>query len=234
MPDPRVVHVVVPAHDEEQLLPACLAALERARTHTARHLPALTLRATVVLDRCSDGSAAVVARHPWVHALTTRSGSVGAARCAGVEHAAALAPGVPDDRVWIAGTDADSEVPRDWITHQVELAGEGNELVVGCVRPDPGDLPAGLLEAWRARHRLAPGHAHVHGAHLGFTLAAYRAVGGFPAVPVGEDVLLVEAMRAAGRRSCATTATVLTSGRLTSRTVGGFASYLHALAEVAG
>ena len=46
--------VVVPAHDEEALLPACLAALRRAAG--ALHVPVHLL---VVADACTDGTAAV-------------------------------------------------------------------------------------------------------------------------------------------------------------------------------
>ena len=46
--------VVVPAHNEEALLPACLVALRR--TASALHVPVHLL---VVADRCSDRTAAV-------------------------------------------------------------------------------------------------------------------------------------------------------------------------------
>ena len=37
-------------------------------------------------------------------------------------------------------------------------------------------------------------HPHVHGAHLGVRGSAYLACGGFPALPVSEDVALVRAL----------------------------------------
>ena len=67
-------------------------------------------------------------------------------------------------------------------------------------------------------------HPHVHGAHLGVRGSAYLACGGFPEVPVDEDVGLVR------RRSTASGAVVLrspagpvrTSARRSPRARGGF------------
>jgi len=118
-------------------------------------------------------------------------------------------------------------VPEHWLLGQVEHATRGRELVVGTVRPDPGDLTPAEIVAWRARHSTADGHEHVHGANLGFSLRAYRRVGGFNPVPLHEDVRLVDAMRSAGIDSIATgSIPVITSGRRHARAPGGFAAYL--------
>ena len=106
--------------------------------------------------------------------------------------------------------------PAGWLLHQVGFASAGHDLVVGTVRPVPGDLTADEMDAWWARHTLTDGHDHVHGANLGFSLAAYRSVGGFRPIPVHEDVELVAALRRAG---CSWVAPggppVTTSGRRT-------------------
>jgi hypothetical protein len=130
----------------------------------------------------------------------------------------------------VASTDADSVVPRHWLTSHLDWATDGLGLVVGTVRPRPGDLTPAALSAWHQRHTTADGHDHVHGANLGFTLDAYRAVGGFPLLPTHEDVGLVTAMREAGVPSLATGAVpVVTSGRRTGRAPDGFAHYLDGL-----
>lgn len=230
---PDLVHVVVPCHDEEALLPRCLTGLRRAREVLARSHPGIRVSTTVVLDRCSDGSAEVVAAHADredITALAVSAGCAGAARRLGVEHGHTDEHGLDAGRVWLANTDADSVVPPHWLLTQVELAGQGIEMVVGTVRPDPRDLEPWRLTQWRARHRLGPGHPHVHGANLGLSLAAYLAVGGFAPVSTGEDVALAAAVRRSGRRWCATgAAPVLTSGRLTARAQDGFAGYLREL-----
>ena len=226
----RRVAVVVPARDEEELLPACLDSVEVARAALAHRRPDVEVVVVVVLDRCTDGTSGVVAARGNVRGVWSDSGVVGAARAAGVAVALADVPEHVLPATWIACTDADTTVPAQWLWRQVELADEGADLVTGTVVPT--DLPGGLFGRWRARHVLGEGHPHVHGANLGVRADAYLAAGGFPAEPVHEDVLLVEAVRATGRPWVATDATrVATSARRTGRVVGGgFAGYLRRLA----
>lgn len=229
----EAVHVVVPAHDEEELLPQCLASLDRATAAAVAQRPGLVVRTTVVADRCRDRTAAVALAHPGTDVVVVDAGSVGAARRAGAQHVADHSPLDPA-RVWLAGTDADTVVPTHWLTAQLLLAEMGAQMVVGAVRPAVEDIEARVRQAWWERHRHEEGHPHVHGANLGLLLHAYLAVGGFPAVPLHEDVLLVEAVKRAGFRWCATACTrVVTSGRLQARVRGGFAGYLTRLADAA-
>lgn len=224
---PSAVAVVIPARDEEALLPACLESVRVARDVLRAQHPTVRTEVFVVLDACHDDTAGVVARH-GVRPVTSRSGNVGAARALGVEAAAEWA----EDRggLWIASTDADSVVPPHWLLTQVHLAAHGRDLVVGTVSPRPLDLSPEVLAAWHARHTLSDGHEHVHGANLGFSLEAYHHVGGFAPLPVHEDVELVEAMRRASLDWVATGAIdVSTSGRRTARAPLGFASYLEGL-----
>jgi cellulose synthase/poly-beta-1,6-N-acetylglucosamine synthase-like glycosyltransferase len=230
MTGPDAVAVVVPARDEEELLPRCLDALEVAvaRLHDAR--PDVALRVLVVLDACTDSSPAVVGARAGATAVVTTAGCVGVARAVGVDAAEAWQQARGGRALWIASTDADSAVPPDWLTSHVRWADDGVGLVVGTVVPRAGDLAPQALAAWYARHSSVDGHAHVHGTNLGFALADYRRVGGFPPVPVHEDAGLVAAMRAADVRWVATGAIpVETSGRRTGRAPGGFAAYVDGL-----
>ncbi len=230
MTTPAAIAVVVPARDEERLLPACLDSLAGAVEALAEVHPAISCRVFVVLDSCRDRTAAVVAGRSSVTALTVEAGQVGAARAAGVAAASAWSGALPPARVWIANTDADTVVPVHWVTKQVALAQAGNELVVGTVHPDPDDLTEVELALWRERHSSHDGHEHIHGANLGFSLDAYHRVGGFPRLPVHEDVELVRAMR---RASIAWIASggmaATTSGRRSGRAPDGFAAYLDGL-----
>jgi hypothetical protein len=221
----RAVAVVVPARDEEELLPACLDALDVARTRLLEFVPRLRCRVFVALDSCHDATAAVAAR-PGTTTVPVAFGQVGATRAAGVRAAAQWAGGDPAE-VWVANTDADTLVPPDWLRTQLLLARTGVELVVGTVQPDPQDLTPVERELWWARHTMPDGHEHVHGANLGFTLAAHDRVGGFPHLPLHEDVELVRRMREAGVVWTAPGALrVTTSGRRSNRAPGGFAAYL--------
>ncbi len=227
------VLVVVPARDEEELLGRCLRALGRARARLGARRPDVRSHTVVVLDSCTDGSAAEVAAHDC-SGLEVRAASVGVARAAGVAAARSRWGRADAQRVWVASTDADSEVPADWLTAQVERADRGADLLLGGVRPDSGIASPDVLSAWEARDRALDRRQRVHGANLGVRLSAYDRAGGFPAVPEHEDVLLVTALRAAGVRESACPS-VLTSSRSLGRAPGGFAGYLRRLsAHVAG
>ncbi|WP_170219505.1 glycosyltransferase [Nocardioides litoris] len=228
--DVAAVHVVVPAHDEALLLPVCLGALDAAVVHLRSARPDLAVRLTVVLDACSDDSAQVCAAH-GVDVVVLGAGNVSLARAAGVDRARALAAavGLAPERTWIAWTDADSVVPVGWLLDQVEVADgpTGADVVLGRVVPDPTAPPA-VLDQWHAHH--ADGRVGVHGAHLGFRLSSYDAVGGLGALAEREDLDLVRRLLADGARYGAARTPVLTSSRLQGRTPGGFAGYLAGLA----
>lgn len=224
------VHVVVPANDEEQLLPRTLRTLDAAVAELRRARPAITARVTLVLDACTDGSRDVARRHPDVRVVEVGCRNVGAARAQGVTSATAGVPSMERGRHWVANTDADCAVPADWLVRQAILADAGVDLVTGTVEPDDDDLDPAVLARWRSLHQLREGHHHVHGANLGVRLSTYVDSGGFEALVLHEDVGLVERVRAAGGTCVASDALHLrTSGRLRGRAPGGFAHYLSEL-----
>lgn len=224
------VVVAVPVRDEEELLGPCLTAIGHAVEHLGDAAPTMRHVVVVALDECTDGSAAVAARHS-VTTVAAPGGGVGRARDAAIRTglAAAVSEGADLSRTWVACTDADSRVPRHWLTAQLAFAGSGLDLVVGTVEPDAGADPL-VLQAWRERHTLAEDHQQVHGANLGIRGSTYVQVGGFAPLRTQEDVDLVARVRAAGHPWVATDRTrVLTSAREHNRVDGGFAAYLAGL-----
>lgn len=223
------VGVVVPVRDEEERLPRCLDALEVAiaRLTADRGLP---VSAVVVLDRCTDGSRDIAMARRWVSTTSVEAGGVGVARAAGCAQVVCVHGFQPTRSLWLASTDADSEVPADWLTRQIELADQGAEVVLGTVTvADWSDQPAGVARRWHASYDASDGHPHVHGANVGCRADAYLAAGGFLALSCDEDVALVAAL--ADRRIVSTGAIpVVTSARRHSRAQGGFADYLAQLA----
>jgi glycosyltransferase involved in cell wall biosynthesis len=209
--------VVIPAHDEEALLPACLRSVLAAAAHPA--LQGEPVAVVVVLDDCTDGSAAACAA-VGIRPLEIAARNVGAARAAGC--VAALADGAR----WIACTDADTTVAPDWLAAQLAL---GADAVCGTIGvagwSSHGELADALRRQFETTYRDADGHRHVHGANLGFSADAYRRVGGFQSRAAEEDVALVAAFAEAGL-SIAWSAgpRVRTSARGRSRAEGGFAS----------
>jgi glycosyltransferase involved in cell wall biosynthesis len=226
---PRVqaVGVVVPARNEQDLLPGALDALLVAAAEVARLGVAVDL--VVVADTCTDGTVGV-ARVRGVRVVEVPAGSVGRARATGLRHLLERQRAVRPEQLWLASTDADSRVPPNWLRGQLELAAGGADLVVGTVEVDDWSSHPPYVEArWRAGYDRRDGHGHVHGANVGVRADAYLEVGGFRSLDRDEDVALVAALR--HRRVVSTgTIPVVTSARLRSRAGGGFADHLAGLA----
>lgn len=227
----RAVAVVVPAHDEAELVSRALDGVDRARRLTARTHPEVRVVVVLVADACTDGTVAAARAHPRVTVVEIEARGVGVARSAGVDVAldelGAPSGDLPLDAVWIACTDADSVVPPGWIDDQLDRAATGADVVVGTVRPDFADLSPRQIAAWTARHTPGRPNGHVHGANLGVRASSYRAVGGFAPVDLHEDNDLVDRLRSSGATLVASdVGEVLTSGRRDGRTSGGYAGYL--------
>lgn len=214
----RVV-VVVPAHDEEELLGRCLAALRVAVAGV--EVPTVLV---VVLDACSDASAAGVPA--GVRTVVVEHRNVGAARAAGFA-AAGVGPGT-----WCVSTDADTVVDPGWLRTQLAHAAEGIDVLVGTVRTtDWSTAPAALRRAHEAGYAQLEDHRHVHGANLGVRGSTYLQVGGFRPLPLHEDVDLVHRAGTAGAAvRWSAEPVVHTSARTRGRAPGGFADHLRELA----
>ncbi|EGE40116.1 glycosyltransferase [Streptomyces sp. SID4928] len=228
--------VVIPARNEELLLPAALEAVGAAAKHAS--IGSVRVLTVVVADSCTDATADI-SRAAGALVVPVRYRNVGRARAAGVRAALSTLGDAPGD-VWIASTDADSMVRPDWLAHQAARAAEGWDAVVGTVTVKhwPPDL-TGLAERHRHLYEMPrpPAgrpwhHPHVHGANLGVSSRAYAAAGGFPGVPVHEDRLLVAALKTTGARILRTAdSPVTTSARRTPRAQGGFGDHLIDLAR---
>jgi glycosyltransferase involved in cell wall biosynthesis len=224
----RAAGVVIPAHDEADLLPACLAAVRLA----AAALAPVPVHLVVVADACTDQTAAL-ARAAGATVLEIAARSVGAARAAGMREVLRRTAHLDPAQVWLASTDADTLVPPCWLARQARHATEGWEAVVGTVTvADWAGQPAAVPPRFLARYGTGgASHPHVHGANLGCTARAYLAAGGFAALRTAEDHGLVDALAAAGRAILRTTGvSVVTSARRRARAPHGFSHLLSTLA----
>jgi glycosyltransferase involved in cell wall biosynthesis len=223
------VLIAVPMRNEAARVAECLESLADAVDALTSSAPAGPRVTTVaVLDSCTDRTPDIVARFPAVHTVHTKVGRVGAARSIAIRHGLQLTAGLAG-RTWILNTDADSRVPRDWLTHQLRLADAGADLVCGLVDPDQIECGPTRYAAWAAAYLPVDEHPHVHGANLGIRGDCYLDCGGFSAVRrAHEDVGLVRSAQARGWTVVASRgATVHTSGRAEGRVAaGGFAGYL--------
>jgi len=219
------VVVVVPAHNERDHLPRCL----RALTAAAAACTPVPVLGVVVLDACDDGSERLAGRFgPDVHFVSVEAGNVGAARAAGFAYARDRFPAAAD-HTWYATTDADSTVSAHWLRQMTSV---DTDMVLGVVRvPVWRHLPAEVARRYlRSYQPKGPSHNHIHGANMGFRADAYWRVGGFRALPTGEDVGLVERFEAAGLRIHRDAKlSVATSDRRGGRAPRGFAAHLRNL-----
>jgi hypothetical protein len=216
-----MIGVVIPAHNEERCLEACLLSVLACAAHPS--LNAERVEIVVVLDSCCDESRAIAERFA-VTVLEVQARSVGVARATG---ARAL---IDAGARWLACTDADTTVPADWLAAQ--LAHDA-DAVCGVVEVDDWSFHHPQVRArYEACYTDCDGHSHIHGANLGVTSAAYLRAGGFPALACHEDVHLVRALQALGARiAWSRSVRVRTSARVDFRAQGGFGSYLLGLAS---
>jgi glycosyltransferase involved in cell wall biosynthesis len=238
----RSVGVIVPAHDEQDLLPACLASVRRA----AQALRGVPVHVVVVADACRDRTARV-ARRGGASVVSIDARSAGAARAAGAREVLRRTGQLDPENVWLATTDADTLVPAHWLRQQVRHASQGWDAIVGTIQVDDwSGYPPGTRSLFRERYEGVEAvagvegvggvggvgggvgqHGHVHGANLGFRASAYLRAGGFPELPTAEDHALVAALTAGGSRVLRTRALpVTTSARRVSRAPRGFSHYL--------
>ncbi|GAC1437070.1 MAG: hypothetical protein NVSMB51_09880 [Solirubrobacteraceae bacterium] len=190
--------VVVPAHQEEDLIADCIGAL--ADQHCREPFAAI-----LVLDRCTDATAerarAAAAGRLELEVVESREPGVGAARRLGMD----LACTRLQDGELIACTDADTTVAVDWLAVQFSLVRSGAVAIGGLVELDPTgaqNLPGPVLRerAARARQRMdrvtaASGgatsdHHHFSGASMSVLAGVYRRIGGLPPRPALEDEAL--------------------------------------------
>ncbi|MEO5608186.1 MAG: glycosyltransferase [Ornithinibacter sp.] len=223
--------VAVPANNEEGSLARCLTSIAAAVEALRLCRPDIATTVCVGLDRCTDRSEDVVGEH-GVLSVRADAPGVGAARDAAIDRGLQALEVRDLQGGWLACTDADTFVDPNWLVGHVLWAERGFDLLVGTVEPQ-GELDARLAALWHDLHHLVEGHPHVHGANLGIRASHWRAVGGFGDLTLHEDAGLVARVRAGTQRWVATdTVRVRTSGRLSSRVHGGFATFLSRLDPV--
>ena len=196
--------VVIPARNEEARIGSCLHAI------AAQTLSRERFMTIVVLDRCDDGTAQIIAETSDrlelpVTTLHDPGPGAGAARRAGMDAACAhfLEAGRPNGL--IACTDADSRPAPDWLERQLKHVAQGVRAIAGLIELDEDEargLPLGVLHrrARDAENRLLQvrardsdaAHHHSAGASLAVTADAYQEVGGMEPLPALEDAGFAE------------------------------------------
>ena len=235
--------VAVPVKDEAERIKACLLAL-------ANQSAVLPNAIVLVVNNTKDKTATIVRAlaqslpvsvEVIEHEFPPERASAGSARRMAMERAATLA-GLDGA---VLTTDADGQVPPDWVATNLFHLRRGLDAVAGRAVLDAADqatIPARLREddALECAYAAAldemasiiaprewdpwPRHTEHSGASIAVTVAAYGRVGGMPAAPVAEDRKFFAALEAAGARVRHAPEIVVTvSGRTIGRAEGGMA-----------
>ena len=203
--------VAIPVKDEANRIGSCLAALSR------QSIP--TNHVVLLLNNCTDDTADIVRALPHgphrLHVIECElegaSASAGVARGLAMKYAASLlSEGV------LLTTDADAEVPPNWVETNLRAIDEGADAVCGRAVIDPVEallIPPHLHEDdarevayGRLLDEIAsivlpdpadpwPRHREESGASIAMSVAMFRRIGGFPSLPSGEDRALIGLLR---------------------------------------
>ncbi|WP_158788281.1 glycosyltransferase family 2 protein [Granulicella sp. L46] len=228
------ISVLIPARDEEELLPRCLQSVLEARSALAGRA---TCDVIVAVDRSMDGSFEIARTMLGSVGAVIRSeaGIVGVARAMAAKEALRQRT-LGASTLWLANTDADCWVPRSWLADQLKIADSGVEAVAGTIDVDSfEEHEAHVPQRFRSTYLLHPDgtHPHVHGANLGVRADAYLRAGGWADLRTAEDHDLWARLRASGARTLSPShLRVVTSGRRVGRAPMGFAGALAAHNEV--
>ncbi len=220
------VLIVVPAHNEEDSIAASLEAIRGALCVAGA--PDGTI--VVVCDSCTDGTvgAALAALDGTDHLVVEVDyRNVGAARDYGVRYGLEMKP----ETQWIAFTDADSSVSPTWIARQWAIHLFGYDAYCGRVSFDRSNS---LLAAFWQRYETQT-EDRIHGANMGLSVEAYRAVNGIPHLCAHEDRTLVDNLQTKGKTIFwDADVTVATSTRIVGRAPEGFAATLQKFSQFFG
>jgi GT2 family glycosyltransferase len=245
--------VAIPACNEAARIERCLAALAMQRDRVGSPVLPAAFEVLLLANNCTDATAGIARGlapdlpYPLLvieQALPPDSASAGGARRLAMEDAAARLDSSQDHGI-ILTTDADSIVSPTWFANTMRHIEEGADCVAGYIDADPPEivslgaqfLSRGRLEDTYLRqvaeilarcdprpHDPWPNHRVASGASLAVKLEAYRAIGGLPAVALGEDVAFTEMLDRHGFKiRHALDVSVVTSCRLDGRAAGGAA-----------
>ncbi len=227
---PWHICVLIPARNEEELLPRCLHSVLAARCLLSG---IASVDIVVAVDSSTDRTWNIAQQMVQGDGMVvrTQAGAVGSARALAAEVALQRYRG-PRKRCWLANTDADCSVPATWLSEQLALAAENVEAVAGTVDVDTFEGHAAFVQQrFRETYLIRPdgSHPHVHGANLGVRADVYLRAGGWNKLPTAEDHDLWNRLSAMGiRQASVSQIRVITSGRRIGRAPHGFADALAA------
>lgn len=212
------IGIVIPAHNEEQFLAACLQSIRQA----VQYIDDDQVDIVVVLDSCTDQSRSIVQAYQ-VNWIECNYACVGKARDLGIRHL------IQQGARWIACTDADTIVEPDWLLRQMQH--QPTDAICGIVMLDDlSQLPPEKQQKYLTHYQDSMDHQHIHGANLSFSADAYLQAGGFEPVSCHEDVSLIKKfITQCCKITWSNLVRVTTSSRLNGRAPQGLSDFLKQL-----
>ncbi len=254
LPDPYLrLSVVLPAKDEAENIPLALDALRCQQQLTGEPMPYPCYEVLLLLNNCTDDSAAVTERYQTrypafplrvaVVQLPPERANVGTARRMLMDVAQSRLQQANQLAGIIASTDADTVVDSCWMAHILSEIDGGCDMVGGRIltRSDGQAVRLNYLRDCTYRMLIArledrldplahdpwPRHFQHFGANMAITCTAYEQIGGLPKVPYLEDEALYRALlRTDYRVRKSPLVRVVTSTRTTGRAEIGFSEQL--------
>lgn len=205
------VSVVIPAYNEETLLPACLDSL-LLQDYRGE------IEIIVINNRSEDATAAVARSRGVIVVDETERG-----------YSRALARGFAEATGEIlASTDADTTVPQNWVSRLVaeyqtrpDVVAVGGEIVYCNPNRKAWLFTRGLLPLLNRADRSCPEGPHLWGANFSVRRSAFEAVGGWNLdFNLQVDTELSERLRAQGRVVLLEDLPVYTSSRRWNHLMG--------------
>lgn len=210
-----LISVVVPAHNEERLVGACLEALA-----TQENISPEEYEVILVLDNCADATE-LRAREIWntypglrLSFLEGPGEGAGHARRVGMDAACQRLLDLRKPSALIASSDADTVVAPDWLSTQLAHAARGARAIGGRIELAPEESLPEDVALWResrgtARHQnlLTESngsstnvleHWQFSGASLSLTAEVYREIGGLEPLAALEDEYLERVLKQRG------------------------------------
>lgn len=179
-PDTPWLSIIIPARNEEECLPRCLASIREAG-----HILEMPYEIIVVLNRCTDRTGEL-AEEAGCRTIVENEKNLSVIRNAGVR--------VARGAVCLT-VDADSRLSKDYITRVRKELQSGEVIGGGTLRILPERYSAGILATGLMLIPVALAYGISGGAFF-FTREAFDAVGGFdPAVISAEDIHFARKLR---------------------------------------
>lgn len=222
----KVISIIIPCKDDAKLLAECLRCVHNSILDVPSSL-GIVINAFVVIEGKAGFIEAVAVASDWgfLALPADKAKGPGEVRHAGAVQAETYKP-VHAKEHYLLFTDADSEVPLDWVwRHYKNL--QHHDSSWGSVRLPLGSPFTTAFEKARSEGKL---DNRLFEQNCAVEATAYEAAGGFQSGR-NEGPSLLRRLRARGYTEVRTPMAVITSDRREGRVSGGFAEALMALTK---